>query len=237
MKKVICVILIVLCHTLAWAQSGQQTMGSWCAIREGLRQTDPHKDSLGRKDELYSRFHSQRLQTILGTTFAWNYKNLGVGGKFRGISYRDGTAVVATGGNWTAMTMGNFIIGGKGLENDISNKTYQHEYGHYIQSQSLGPYYVMLIAIPSIMSKVIYKGDHHFSPTEQDANIRAYNYFSTYYPGEFIWDFESNPILGMETGVYPVIAPTKFDRVIYTLNPIIGTLVGGVVHGARKNEK
>ena len=206
-------------------------------IREGLRQTDSHRDSLGRREELRSRFDEQWLQTRLGATFAWCYKNLGAGGKLKDYSFRDGTAVVCTGGNWTAFTMGNFIIGGDGLAPEINNKTYQHEYGHYIQSQGLGPYYVMLIAIPSIMSKVTYKENHHFSPTEQDANIRAYNYFCTYYPGEIEWDFESNPILGLETGEFPEIAPTRFDRVIYGLNPIIGTLIGGIAHGARKNEK
>ena len=206
-------------------------------IREGLRQTDAHRDSLGRQEELRSRFEEQQLQTRLGATFAWFYKNLGVGGKLKGYSFKDGTAIVCTGGNWTAMTMGNFIMGGDGLAPEVNNKTYQHEYGHYLQSQDLGPYYVMLIAIPSIMSKVIKKGDHHFSDTEQDANIRAYNYFRQYYSDEIEWDFESNPILGLETGEFPVIEPTRFDRIIYGLNPIIGTLVGGIAHGAGKNEK
>jgi len=231
MKKVFCVILLALCHSLVWAQTSQDYRR---VIKDGLYQTNPHLDSLGRVNELRSRFGKQRLQTCLGLTFAKCYNTFNLGGGVREVSYRDGTAVVETNGNWTAFTMSNYIIGGKGLENDVSNKTYQHEYGHYLQSQDLGPYYVMLIAIPSIMSKAIYKEDHHFSPTEQDANRRAFNYFTQFYPGDFNWDHESNPVPD-EDFIY--IAPTRFDRVIYTLNPIIGTLVGGIAHGARKNEK
>lgn len=222
--------LLLLFSLLCMPVAGQTICG-------GLGQTDAHRDSLWRREELRSRFDEQMLQTRLGAAFAWSYKNLGVGGKLKDYSFKDGTAIVCTSGNWTAMTMGNFIIGGDGLAPEVNNKTYQHEYGHYLQSQDLGHYYVMLIAIPSIMSKVIMKGDHHFSDTEQDANIRAYSYFRRYYPDEIEWDFESNPILGLETGVFPEIAPTRFDRIMYGFNPIIGTLVGGIVHGARKNEK
>ena len=228
MKKVIFTALLALCQAFLWAQDYRSM------IKDGLYQTDPHRDSLGRAAELSSRFDYQRFQTKLGLTFAKCYNAFNLGGGVREVSYRDGTAVVETNGNWTAFTMGNYIIGGNGLENDVSNRTYQHEYGHYLQSQSLGPYYVMLIAIPSIMSKAIYREDHHFSPTEQDANRRAFNYFTKNYPGEFNWDFESNPVPGED---FNYIAPTQFDRVIYGFSPIIGTLVGGIVHGARINEK
>ncbi|MBO4434642.1 MAG: hypothetical protein J5769_04210 [Bacteroidales bacterium] len=218
-------LLLILCIPLHGQYRSQ--------INAGLYQTDPHRDSVGRVSELRSRFGEQQLQTGLGLTFAKCYNAFNLGGGIREVSYRDGTAVIETNGNWTAFTMSNYIIGGKGLENDVSNKTYQHEYGHYLQSQDLGRYYVMLIAIPSIMSKVIYRENHHFSPTEQDANRRGFDYFTRYYPGEFTWDHESNPV--PDPG-FNYISPTRFDKVIFGLNPIIGTLVGGIAHGARKNQ-
>ena len=78
-------------------------------IKDGLYQTDPHRDSVGRVGELRSRFGEQRLQTRLGLTFAKCYNAFNLGGGVREVSYRDGTAVVETNGNWTAFTMSNSI--------------------------------------------------------------------------------------------------------------------------------
>lgn len=73
---------------------------------------------------------------------------------------------------------------------DPNNPYFQHEYGHYIQSQSSGWFYLSKYAIPSLLSK----GDHDLHPVEQDANIRALKYFHKNISGYSGWQFGYNPI-------------------------------------------
>lgn len=56
------------------------------------------------------------------------------------------------------------------------NSLFQHEYGHYLQSQSYGLYYLQRYAIPSLIDAAG-SSDHKQHAAEQDANIRAYMYF------------------------------------------------------------
>lgn len=81
--------------------------------------------------------------------------------------------------------------------------TFQHEYGHYLQSQSFGPFYLQRCAIPSLFDTLT-KHHHNNHPVEQDANIRAFKYFHEHengfgvknYPNDIGWDMEKNRILG-----------------------------------------
>lgn len=59
--------------------------------------------------------------------------------------------------------------------------TFQHEYGHYLQSQNIGPTYLFKVALPSAISaKYNTPGVHEKSWFEKDANARALAYFKTY---------------------------------------------------------
>ena len=64
--------------------------------------------------------------------------------------------------------------GNRGLYADPHNRLFQHEYGHYLQSQSMGP---------------------AFQPFEQDANRRAFLYFNKNVDGfyqteeEYLYNF------------------------------------------------
>jgi hypothetical protein len=90
---------------------------------------------------------------------------------------------------------------------DPNNYLFQHEYGHYLQSQKMGCAYLSRVAIPSLMSD---KDTHKFNPVEQDANARAFNYFNKNVPGFYKsyndryqdhgWDFWSNPLDPNKTG-------------------------------------
>ena len=96
-------------------------------------------------------------------------------GGIRFIDYAYGaTAVSFNVGGWGAVTLGNYISGGPKLEASANNSTFQHEYGHYIQSQEMGWEYTSRIAIPSITST----HDHGLHPVELDANRRAIKYFA-----------------------------------------------------------
>lgn len=152
-------------------------------------------------------------------------------GRRRKVSHIDGATVVATGGNWTAVTIGKHIYGGKNLAPEVTNRMFQHEYGHYLQGLELGHHYMMLIGIPSLTSKIFRRENHHFSITETDANRRALKYFTDNYSHELaeigVWDYDTNPLPPPGT---PGIRVAPFDRIIYEFSPVIGTFVGGIVH-------
>jgi len=75
---------------------------------------------------------------------------------------------------WGGIAQGTYINGDNSIDADANNPLFQHEHGHYLQSQSMGLAYYSRIAIPSVRSK----GDHDFHPVEQDANRRAFLYFN-----------------------------------------------------------
>lgn len=91
------------------------------------------------------------------------------------------------------MTLGSFINGDNNLEADANNYLFQHEYGHYIQSQATGPFYIQRYGIPSFFNCLGEK-KHDYHPAEQDANIRALKYFKKNLKDDFKWEFLLNPI-------------------------------------------
>ena len=76
-----------------------------------------------------------------------------------------------------------------------SNNYFQHEYGHYIQSQASGPLYLFKYGIPSgldAMNNDYWGHTKHWS--EQDANRRAVRYFNDNEKDYNSWDWYLNPI-------------------------------------------
>lgn len=184
-------------------------------IDMGLFQTDPHKNAFGQIWEVISRFTWQAPQTALG--YAYNgLSNLL--GTVKSVGYYGGATVVeSTSADWGGFTLGSFINGEKGTQADPANYIFQHEYGHYLQSQSSGLAYLGKYAIPSVFAKK----PHNSNPVEQDANIRAFMYFDKYEPGfnyvengiqKTKWHFDGsglhsgNAILGYSWGL-PVSNP------------------------------
>ena len=77
------------------------------------------------------------------------------------------------------------------IRDSPSNSLFQHEYGHYLQSQKYGLLYYPEFGLPSLTSA----RNHDYYPTEQDANARAYEYFNRNVNGYSRWDFIRNPIV------------------------------------------
>ncbi len=93
-----------------------------------------------------------------------------------------------------SFTLGSYIIGSRSIEADPSNSLFQHEYGHYLQSQSVGWSYLSKYALPSAFD-VLSENDHRLHPVEQDANARAIKYFDKYIGSDYYsWDFYKSPI-------------------------------------------
>lgn len=156
----------------------------------------------GKFGQILSRFTWEAPQSAVGhlTASAINTVNA-----VKSVSYWGGaTAVELYQPHWGAFTSGSFINGERGLYADPNNTLFQHEYGHYLQSQSMGWGYLPRVGIPSLMSAMKKDGLHKYQQTEQDANRRAFLYFNKHVDGFYKsesekrdkrgWDFDINPL-------------------------------------------
>jgi len=178
--------------TASWSNTNK----AW-KIDMGLFKTDPNKNFWGRSWELLSRFTWQAPQTFLGYTGTGIHNLLG---GVRRVDYYGGATVVEShSAGWGGIALGNYINGSRGIEADPDNRLFQHEYGHYLQSQASGWFYLSKYGIPSALSKS--GTDHSLHPAEQDANIRAFKYFNKHIEGYTGWNFDpnwGNPINGYD---------------------------------------
>uniref|UniRef100_UPI00356495E1 RHS repeat-associated core domain-containing protein n=1 Tax=Mariniphaga sediminis TaxID=1628158 RepID=UPI00356495E1 len=167
-------------------------------ITAGLFATDPNKTFGGQVWEIISRVTWQAPQTT-GGWFTTQWTNT-IEGNVNWVKYKYGSTVVQSKGRWGGITQGSYIMGDESIEADVNNWLFQHEYGHYIQSQSSGFFFYSKYGIPSALSKE----PHNSHPAEQDANIRAFKYFSKHVDGfnwvdkwghqKSSWDRWQNPI-------------------------------------------
>ena len=105
-----------------------------------------------------------------------------------------------------AVTLGNVIVGGSSLELDPNKSLFQHEYGHYLQSQKWGIAWPFVFGIPSLGSMVFDPENHDTFYTEVDANNKAFEYFrktiSDFDYNNWIWN--SNPTYDyLKSGLTP----------------------------------
>lgn len=118
-------------------------------------------------------------------------------------------------------TLGNYIIGSPYIKADPNNETFQHEYGHYLQSQSMGPLYLLAVGTVSVYSALKNDNWHNTQYVEIDADYRAFNYFNKYVSGFYKtysqwlsneacferdgnigWNFKINPLSTIEGEYY-----------------------------------
>lgn len=184
----------------SWQEANKRA-GNDAKLWGGLLVTDENKSFWGRAGEFVSRFTWQLPQTLLGWIVAESCNTLGFGGGVESVDYAYGATVTRTNNcNWGAVTLGNYITGDNSIRANANNSLFQHEYGHYLQSQEMGLAYLPRVCVPSILSS----HDHDFHPVEQDANRRAFLYFNRYVDGFYKskhemetyrgWDFDNNPL-------------------------------------------
>ena len=217
----------------------------------GLFASDPNKGFFGRVWETISRFTWQLPQTIGGWGTAQAYNTLGLEGGVESVKYKYGATVVSTRNDWTAVTQGSYIVGGSSLKAEANNPLFQHEYGHYIQSQKTGWAYYPRYGLPSAFSINTPEHPHLFNPIEQDANMRAFKYFNRNVTGFYDknpydangWSFYENPIDiyhnkyrgyvdynnldDMKLLNSLIIRPDVLDYMSWFLPPIIGVIISG----------
>ncbi|MFQ3579872.1 MAG: RHS repeat-associated core domain-containing protein, partial [Bacteroidales bacterium] len=222
--------------TAPWSKTNK----SW-KIFKGNFITDPNKSFGGRLWEFTSRFTWQAPQTFLGRNSAQMH-NL-FGGVKSVDYYGSATVVESYGSDWGAIALGNVIIGERGIKADPNNPLFQHEYGHYLQSQSSGWFYLSKYGIPSALTSDDIVRDRSSHPAEQDANARAINYFYKYEKDYNGWNYGSNPILGYnrQESYYHTenqqalknaqLRLAWYDYVMLPLNlSIIGMFVPGIIN-------
>ena len=184
--------------TGGWGEAVHRTVND-AMIWIGLFTSDRNKTAGERVCEISSRLTWQFPQTALGFLAAQFANWLGV---VNYVDYKYGATVINTNvGDYWGVTLGSYIMGGSKIEADAYNSTFQHEYGHYLQSQEFGWGYLSRVAVPSIVSAAS-SNDHRYYSVEMDANRRAFEYFSKNVDGFYEdsrndnrgWDFYSHPV-------------------------------------------
>ena len=179
-------------------KAGGNAIANHFKIIGGLFTSDKNRNGWGQIWEVVSRWTWQGIQTAVGHIYS-QFANMV--GQIDNVSYKAG-ATVMSGNFWgtgSAVTIGSYIHGNHNLKPDFNNWLFQHEYGHYLQSQAVGPIYLQRYGIPSAFSGGPFKNDHDYHSVEQDANARALRYFNKHINGfadNGSWDFSSNPIIG-----------------------------------------
>jgi len=176
----------------------------------GLFATDQNKTFGGKVWEVFSRFTWQLPQTLAGWTAMQGTNTFF---DMNWVKYKYGATVSNSNVPWIGFTLGSYINGDNTIEANANNKLFQHEYGHYLQSQATGLFYLQRYALPSAFSKNTFEHPHDYHPVEQDANVRAFKYFSdnvegfNYYDNNGIlqsgWDKYYNPILNYDWSELP----------------------------------
>ena len=195
----------------------------------GLFNYDSSKDSLGSAFEVFSRFTWQLGQSFLGFLVAQLLNTFHLGGGVSQVDYLHGaTTITIDRKPWGGITLGSYIFGGNDLKAQDTNSLFQHEYGHYLQSQEYGLFYLPFFGLSSLISSIVndYLGHAAFF-TEQNANGRSSRYLYSIHPGyefnhysqtgndEMVWRYDSNPITGYNPKVYldDQLIQRAFDRV------------------------
>ena len=146
------------------------------------------------------------LPTLAGNVIA---HGCNLAGKVDNVSDMEGMLAlsgVTTKGR--AFTVGCYSMGPDGYQATWKDHLFVHEYGHYIQSQRMGPFYFQIVAIPSLLSAAFtskWAGmDHDFRWFEIDASRCGARYFDKKY--------------GSGATGYKKGSPNYFDRESFETN-------------------
>ena len=147
----------------------------------GLFIVDKNNTFGGQVWELLSRFTWQLPQTAIGFLVNQTVNTFRLGGGIEKVEYLHGATVSKhRNDNWGGITFGSFILGDNSIEARDDNSLFQHEFGHYLQSQEHGLVWLFDFAIESGISALVNDGHNAFY-TEQDANARSLKYYAKYY--------------------------------------------------------
>lgn len=187
-------LLLGFLFTADWGKATQMAEND-LKIWRGLFSFGEKKEGESRVFDVLSRFTWQLPQTLLGFYAAQLVNAFGFVDE---VDYLHGATTLKTYSSWGGVTMGCYIFGDSSLKASDDNNLFQHEYGHYLQSQEQGFFWLFDYAIPSGISALFNNNTEHDNfYTEQDANLRSFLYLSNHYGSKYAnekWAFGSNPI-------------------------------------------
>ncbi|MBQ9465790.1 MAG: hypothetical protein IJU62_02300 [Muribaculaceae bacterium] len=174
-------------------------------IEIGLFKVDWSNGFWSGLGDLVSRFTFELPQTALGLVYSIGKNALSDVDK---IEYYYGATYVIDldASKRDGITLGNFInintssygksqnnrdVYMNGFFDPTMDQLFMHEYGHYLQSKSYGPLYLIAFGVPSIFSSIINKNEHTHFYIEKDASTRAAAFFGAKYG--VIWDNKEDP--------------------------------------------
>ncbi len=168
------------------------------------------------------------LNSMVGNLVSEGYNTVGY---VDNVTSLDGMLALsgATSGE-RAFTIGHYSFGPNGYEADWRDHLFVHEYGHYIQSQQWGYFYIPVIAVPSLISAVhFFPGEHRYKWFEVNASKLGALHFDKKYgrgaPGyvegdENYFDIESFSTNGKAS---PYINPRKGTKNTDRYFPLTGS--------------
>ncbi|MBR5148314.1 MAG: VCBS repeat-containing protein [Bacteroidaceae bacterium] len=147
--------------TAPWSKTNKAMM-----ITGGLFKTDPNKNVWGRTWQLFSRFTWELPQTVVGHVWS-DIRNMS--GQVDRVDYYGGATFVTNenSSSHNGVSLGSYI--NINLPTSINDEfcnyikkspMFMHEYGHYIQSQYVGPRYFSVIGIPSLIQTIMNRGKY-----------------------------------------------------------------------------
>lgn len=150
--------------------------------------------------QILSRLTWELPQTLLGMGASYGANWFATVDKVEHI--QGATVTRARGHEFGALTLGSFILGDRNIEANPSNSLFQHEYGHYLQSQNFGLFYLGKVGIRSLISAGLAGDSHKFDRMEIDANKRSLKHWEKQYPGMYFgiradkvgWDKNNHPL-------------------------------------------
>jgi RHS repeat-associated protein len=156
----------------------------------------------GNFKQIMSRHFFESFQNGIGL-FSMMYMNI-IKPDLQATHFDGATVVTGLSANknspGVAVTLGSYIYGNSSqLWAGTDNQLFMHEYGHYIQGQKSGPLFLFKYGIPSLLTENFdtpwglgFAGSHDDFWVEQDANARAWDYFSKNH-GLTSWDDTIDP--------------------------------------------
>lgn len=157
-----------------------------------------------------------------------------IAGKMDKVTQLDGMVAMAgiTNVSDKAFTIGHYSFGPDNYKADWRDHLFVHEYGHYMQSQIVGPLYYPAIAIPSLLSAAFtsdWEGMSHKQRWfEIDASRRAAKHFDKKY-GSKLENYDSESPDFFDVNIFNTGGKSKY------VNPRTGSTkqIAHPTHGSR----
>lgn len=127
-------------------------INSW-KLTGGLFVTDRDKSFFGKVGQIVSWFTYELPKTLIGLSIGY----VGNIAYDSDVEYFAGATITRINNRrkFGGITLGSYILGDNTIIADPSTGLFQHEYGHYLQSQSVGLLYSFIYGLPSLFDAMI----------------------------------------------------------------------------------